>query len=155
MGWIAALRFEAMRTLVAPQTLALALLASQPLADLTSAHLPGARLVAWDTPLGAHARQRTRHALLEATEAEWVPIGREVARRTTHPRPKAEIGQKGGRVLHHYHRAKHCEIQREDGLVRSARRPTSSQREAALDGLDVLRTSAPCERLSAEDPVRG
>jgi len=155
LGWIAALRFEAIRKLVETQTLDLSLLASQALAEITSAQFPGERLVACYNPLVAHERQRKRSALLEATEAELAPIVREVARRTKHPLPKAEIGQKVGRVLHHYHMAKHFEVQIEDGLLRYARRPTSIQREAALDGIYVIRTSEPCERLSAEDTVRG
>jgi hypothetical protein len=36
-----------------------------------------------------------------------------------------------------------------------ARRPASIQREAALDGIYVIRTSEPREQLSAEDTVRG
>ncbi len=155
LGWIAALRFEAIRKLVETQTLALPLLAHQPLAEITSGQFPGERLVACYNPLVAQARHRKRVALLEATEAELAPITREVAHRTKKPLTKAEIGQKVGRVLHHYHMAKHFEIHIDDGLFRYARRPASIQREAELDGLYVIRTSEPCERLSAEDTVRG
>jgi hypothetical protein len=155
LGWIAALRFEAMRTLVETQSLDLALLASQPLAAITAAHFPGERLVACYHPLVAHERQRQRSALLDATEAELAPMVREGARRTKHALTKAEIGQTVGRGLHHSHMAKHCEVQREDGLLHYARRPTAIQREADLDGLYGIRTSESCERLSAEDTVRG
>jgi len=155
LGWIAALRFEAIRKLVETQTLDLSLLAHQPLAESTSGQFPGERLVACYNPLVAQERHRKRVALLDATEAELAPIAREVARRTKKPLTKAEIGQKVGRVLHHYHMAKHFEIQIDDGLCRYARRPASLQREAEMDGISVIRTSEPCERLSAEDTVRG
>lgn len=155
LGWIAALRFEAIRKLVETQTLDLSLLAHQPLAEITSGQFPGERLVACYNPLVAQERHRKRVALLDATEAELAPIAREVARRTKKPLTKAEIGQKVGRVLHHYHMAKHFEIQIDDGLCRYARRPAAIQREAELDGIYVIRTSEPCERLSAEDTVRG
>src|SRR6266571_2074004 len=114
LGWIAALRFEAIRKLVETQTLALPLLAHQPLAEITSGQFPGERLVACYNPLVAQARHRKRVALLEATEAELAPITREVAHRTKKPLTKAEIGQKVGRVLHNYHMAKHFEIHIED-----------------------------------------
>ncbi len=42
----------------------------------------------------------------------------------------------------------------DDGLLRSTRRLASTQREAELDGLYVIRTSEPSERLSADDIVR-
>jgi len=155
LGWIAALRFEAIRKLVETQTLDLSLLAHQPLAEITSGQFPGERLGACYNPLVAQERHCKRVALLDATEAELAPIAREVARRTKKPLTKAEIGQKVGRVLHHYHMAKHFEIQIDDGLCRYARRPASIQREAELDGIYVIRTSEPCERLSAEDTVRG
>src|SRR2546427_7413939 len=102
---MAALRFEAMRTLVETQTLDLSLLAHQPLAEITSGQFPGERLVACYNPLVAQERHRKRVALLDATEAALAPIAREVARRTKKPLTKAEIGQKVGRVLHHYHMA--------------------------------------------------
>ena len=61
----------------------------------------------------------------------------------------AEIGKKVGKVLHHYHMAKHCTVQIEDKQLSYARRAETIQREAALDGLYVIRTSEPAERLSA------
>jgi hypothetical protein len=93
--------------------------------------------------------------LLEATEHDLAAIVREVARRTKTPLGQAEMGKKVGQVLHHSHLAKHCTVQIEDKQWFYARRPESIQREAALDGLYVIRTSEPAERLSAEDTVRG
>jgi transposase len=155
LGWIAALRFEAIRQLVDQQMLTPSQLAHQPLAEITCAQFPGERLVACYNPLVAHERHRKRPALLEATEADLASTAREVARRTKKPLTKAEIGQKVGRVLHHYHMAKHFEVQIDDGLCHYARRTASIQREAELDGIYVIRTSEPAERLSAEDTVRG
>lgn len=155
LGWIAALRFEAIRKLVDTHTLDLALLAHEPLAERTSPQFPGERLVACYNPLVAHERQRKRQALLEATEHDLAAIVREVTRRTTTPVAPAEIGKKVGRVLHHYHMAKHFTVQIAEKQLSYARRLESIQREAALDGIYVIRTSEPAERLSAEDTVRG
>ena len=67
----------------------------------------------------------------------------------------AEIGKKVGKVLHHYPLAQHFTVQIAENGSSYARRLESIQREAALDGLYVIRTSEPAERLSAEDTVRG
>ena len=155
LGWIAALRFEAIRKLADARTLDPSLLAHQPLAEMTSGRFPGERLVACYNPRVAEERRRKRTALLEATEAELATIARDVARRTKTPLAKVAIGQRVGRVMHHYHMAKHFEVQIDDGLFRYARRPASIQRETELDGIYVIRTSEPCERLSAADTVRG
>ncbi|HSX83666.1 MAG TPA: IS1634 family transposase, partial [Candidatus Saccharimonadia bacterium] len=155
LGWIAALRFEAIRKLADTHTLDVALVAHERLAEITSVQFPGERLVACYNPLVAQQRQRKRHALLEATEHDLAAIVREVARRTKTPLGQAEIGKKVGQVLHHYHMAKHFTVQIEDKQLSYARRAESIQREAALDGIYVIRTSEPAERLSAEDTVRG
>jgi hypothetical protein len=102
LGWIAAWRFEAIRTRVDARTLDPSLLAHQPLAAMTSSRLPGARLVACDTPRVAEERRRKRTALREATAAALAPIARDVARRTKKPVAKVEIGQSVGRVMHHH-----------------------------------------------------
>lgn len=155
LGWITALRFETIRKLADTQTFDPLLVAHQPLAEITSGQFPGERLVACYNPLVAQERHRKRTALLEATEADLTAVAREVARRTKKPLTQAEIGQKVGRVLHHYHMAKHFEVQIADGRFHYARRPASIQREAELDGIYVIRTSEPRERLSADDTVRG
>jgi hypothetical protein len=155
LGWIAALRFEAIRKLADTQPLGLSLGAPPPLAEITSAHFPGERLMVCYNPLVAQERQRKRHALLEATEKDLAAIAREVARRTKTPLAPAEIGKKIGKVLHHYPMAKHFVVQIADNRLHYARRPEAIQREAELDGLYVIRTSEPAERLSAEDAVRG
>ena len=155
LGWIAALRCEAIRQLADTHTLDVALVAQERLAEITSVPCPGERLVACATPLVAQQRQRQRHAWLEATAHDWAAMVREVARRTTTPWGQAEIGKKVGQVLHHYPMAKHFTVQIEDKQLSYARRSESIQREAALDGIYVIRTSEPAERLSAEDTMRG
>jgi hypothetical protein len=155
LGWMAALRCEAIRQLADPPTLDVALVAQERLAEITSVPVPGERLVACDNPLVAQQSQRKRHAWLEATAHDWAAIVREVARRTKTPWGQAEMGKKVGQVRHHDPMAKHLTVQIEDTQWSYARRAETIQREAALDGLDVIRTSEPAERLSAEDTVRG
>jgi Transposase DDE domain len=50
--------------------------------------------------------------------------------------------------------AKHFECTIENGIFRWSRREESIQQEASLDGIYVIRTSEPEQRLSREDTVR-
>jgi transposase/predicted transcriptional regulator len=154
LGWISALRFEAVRVLADQGSLQLSLFDQQNLAEITSEKYPGERLVACYNPFMAGERQRKRRELLEATEKELENIVRQVTRRTKKIMDKAEIGQKVGRVINHYKMSKHFELTIEDGVFKYKRREESIRREAELDGIYVIRTSEPAERLSAEDTVR-
>ena len=61
---------------------------------------------------------------------------------------------KVGRVINRYKMAKHFELTIEDGLLRYTHREDSIERETELDGIYVIRTSEPADRLSAADTVR-
>jgi transposase len=154
LGWISALRSEAIRKLVESAALQLSLFDTQNLAELTSPEFPGERLVACFNPLLAEQRRRKREELLLATEKELDKIDREVARRTKTPLSSAEIGQKVGRVLGRFKVGKHFETMIEDNHFSYSRRAEVIRREAELDGIYVIRTSEPSERLGAADTVR-
>jgi len=151
LGWVSALRTEAIRRLAESGALQLSLFDEQKLAELSSPAFPGERLVACHNPLLAEERRRKREALLEATEQALERIAREVARRTKTPLSAAEIGKKVGRVLNRFKMAKHFETTIEDGHFRYARRQESIEREAELDGIYVIRTT-PASRTSASRP---
>lgn len=154
LGWISSLRSKSIRKLVDTECLQLSLFDEKNLAEISSPEFPGERLIACYNPLLADERRRKRDALLEATEADLERIVREIARRTKTPLDKAEIGKKVGRVLHHYKMGKHFELKIEDGVLNYTRREDTIRRESELDGIYVIRTSEPVERLSAEDTVR-
>lgn len=154
LGWISALRSEAVRELVASGALQLSLFDEQNLAELSSPAFPGERLIACFNPLLAEQRRRKREELLQATEQALEKIAREVGRRTKTPLKAAEIGKKVGRVIGRFKMAKHFETVIEDNVFRYARCQHNIEREAQLDGIYVVRTSEPTERLCAEDTVR-
>jgi transposase len=126
----------------------------QNLAEIVTPDYPGERLIACLNPLMAERRRRKRAELLAATERELHRIAREVTRRTQKPLDKGEIGLKVGRVLNRYKVGKHFKLTIEDGTFEWRRDQESIQREAALDGIYVIRTSETKESLSAEDAVR-
>jgi len=153
-GWITALTSGAIRELVAKGALQLSLLDQKNLAEITSPDYPGERLMVCPNPLLEEERARKRQALIEATETSLTKIAKEVARRKHKPLTAAEIGLKVGKVLGRYKVGKHFDCQIGEGSFTCSRRQEGIDQETQLDGIYVLRTSEPVERLSAEDTVR-
>ena len=154
LGWISALRAPAVRQLVEAGDLQLSLFDEQNLAEISSPDYPGERLVVCFNPLLADERRRKRQELLAATEKSLERIAAEVARRTKTPLLRHEIALKAGKAIGRYKMAKHCKLIIEDGRFEWSRNEESIEREAALDGVYVIRTSEPETRLSAPDTVR-
>jgi hypothetical protein len=155
VGWISALRSGAIRKLVAEEVVQPSLFDEMDLAEIRSPSFPGERLIACYNPFMAKERTETRASLLEATERDLGRIAEQVARRSKTPLEKTEIALKVGRVLNRYKVGKHFRLQIGDGMFTYERNEASITQESALDGIYVIRTSEPEERLSAEDVVRG
>ncbi len=105
-------------------------------------------------PLLAEERRRKREELLQATEKELARIAAEVKRRKRKPLLEAEIALKVGKVLNRFKVAKHFALTLADGVLEWDRRQEAIQREAALDGVYVVRTSEDARHCSAPDAVR-
>ena len=155
LGWISALRSGAIRGLLEQGHLQLSLFDQQNLAEIRSPEFPGERLMACFNPLLADQRRHKREDLLAATQKDLERIAADVARRRRRPLSAEQIGVKVGRIIDHYKMARHFEWTIQAGVFRWARKEESIRAEAQLDGLYVVRTSEPAERLSAADAVRG
>jgi transposase len=155
LSWISALRSKSIGALVHSGSLQLSLFDERDLAEITSPLFPGERLVACYNPALAAQRKRKREELIAATEKELGGIAAQTARRTKTPLNKSEIGLKVGRVINRHKVAKHFKTAIGDGSFSFERRHAAIEREAALDGIYVIRTSEPASRLTAEDAVRG
>ena len=154
LGWLSALRPEAIRKLIKKGCLERSLFDEQNLAEITSPGFPKERLVACFNPLLEDRRRRKRESLLAATEKQFARIAAEVARRRNKPLTKAEIGVKTGKVLNKYKVGKHFTLTIEDGRFSWQRKQGEIKEEAALDGIYVIRSSETAEDLSADDAVR-
>jgi transposase len=154
IGWISALRSRAIKNLVEGGSLQLSLFDQTDLAEIASDAYPHERLVACFNPFLAEERKRKREELLAATEQELSRIARQVTRRTRTPLDKAAIGTKVGSVLKRFKVGKHFGLTIGEGTFSFARKEESIQREEALDGIYVIRTSEPRETLAPEDAVR-
>jgi len=154
LGWISALRSNHLSTLVEGGSLQMSLFDETNLAEISSPDFPDERLVACFNPLLAAERRRKREDLLQATEGALGRIAREAARRTKTPLTSQEIGVKVGKVVNRYKMAKHIKLDIQDGSLSWERKKASISREAALDGIYVIRTSESKEKLGADDTVR-
>jgi transposase len=154
LSWISALRSSAIRDLLADGHLNRSLFDQVNLAEIESPDFPGERLMACYNPLLAEKRQQKRVQLLAATEEKLTKLARGVALRTKAPLSAGEIGVKAGRVVGRHKMAKHIQLTIHDGTFTWSRDEESIKREAMLDGIYVVRTSEPAERLSAEASVR-
>ncbi len=154
LGWLSALRSKAIGKLIEKGRLERSLFDERNLAEISSADYPKERLVACFNPVLAERRRRKREELLAATEAKFGRIAAEVQRRTKTPLTKAEIGVKAGKVLNKHKVGKHFVLKIEDNHFSWQRKQEAIEKEAALDGIYVIRGSEPAEELSADDAVR-
>ena len=151
IDWVSALRGSSVRKLVEQGDLQLSLFDKRDLAEISSPHYPGERLIVCKNPYLARDRARTRGGLLAATEKKLDEISRRVA--SGRLKDPARIGQALGRVAGKYRMAKHFKFTVDVGKFSYGRNQESIASEAALDGFYVLRTSVPEERWPADKVV--
>jgi len=153
LDWITALRAPQIQQLVSSGNLQLSLFDERDLAEIQHPAYPGERLIACRNPLLAEERRRKRDELLAATEKQLDKIAA-ATRRKRHPlRGKKEIGLAVGRVLGRYKMAKHFHLVIEEDSFRATRQQAQIEREAALDGIYVIRTSVPAAALATSQVV--
>jgi hypothetical protein len=146
LDWLTALRAPAIQALAADNgPLQLSLFDERDMAEIASSDYPGERLIVCRNKALAAERARKREELLAATEAELARIEARVKRGAL--RGKDKIGLKAGAVVGRRKMAKHFELAIADASFSFARNEASIQKEAALDGFYVLRTSVPAETL--------
>jgi transposase len=154
LGWISALRSGSIRRLLADGHLVRNDVQSQRLAEITAPEFPGERLVACYNPQLAEQRRQKRQGLLAATEAELNALAASVAKSMKKPETAAEIGVRAGKIINHYKMAKHFSLTIRDGHLGWSRKQDAIAKEEMLDGIYVIRTSEPVDRLTAADGVR-
>jgi transposase len=149
LQWISALKSIQIQQLVQSGALQLSLFAQLDLAEIQHASYPGERLIACRNPLLAEERSRKRNALLEATEKQLKKIVEATQRKNKPLRGRKEIGLAVGKILGRYKMGKHFSLFIEEDGFRCERKQANLEREAALDGIYVIRTSVPAETFSS------
>ena len=153
LDWITALRSDSIKKLVKQETIQLSLFDERDLAEVTSDDYPDERLIVCRNPLLAAERARKRQELLAAAEKKLEAVVQAVSREKKPLRGKDQIGLRVGRELKNTKMQKHFELSIEDDSFSYRRHEEQIAREAALDGLYVIRTSLSAETLSAERTV--
>jgi len=154
LEWLTALRAPQIQQLVEGGSLQLSLFDERDLAEITDPAYPGERLVACRNPLLAEERARKRTELLAATERALNQIVAATQRLRNRLHGKARIALRVGGVLGRYKMRKHFKLAIEETGFSFTRDEHSIAREAALDGIYVIRTSVPAATLGPDDAVR-
>jgi hypothetical protein len=154
LDWITALRAPQIQQLVQGGTLQLSLFDQRDLAEITDPAYPGERLIACRNPLMAAQRARKRNELLAATERQLNDIAAATQRARNPLRGTARIALRVGSVLGRYKMRKHFRLTIEETSFGCARDDASIAREAALDGIYVVRTSVAATALASDEAVR-
>jgi len=150
LDWLTALRAPAIQELAADDgPLQLSLFDERDMAEITAPDYPGERLIVCRNKALAQERGRKREELLAATGKELAKIAASVERARNPLAGADKIGLKAGAVLGKRKMAKHFELSITDTSFSYSRNEASIQKEAALDGFYVLRTSVPAETLNA------
>jgi transposase len=153
VSWITALKAPQVKRLLRDGHLQLSLFDEQNLVEIEDPeHYPGERLVLCRNPLVAEERARKREALLEATERALGETQARVEQGTLSG--EAEIGLAVGAVWNRWRVRKHFELEISDTSLSFRRKQEQIDREAALDGIYVLRTSVSADTLAAPAVVR-
>ncbi len=152
IDWITALRTGAIRKLVDGGHIQLGLFDQRNLFEVTHPDFPGERLVACRNPQLALLRAHKRQALLEATSRELEKVRGMTSRGTI--KGQDAIGVRIGKVVDKYKMSKHVVLDIRDDGFDFHLDDDKVAAEAALDGIYVIRTSVPAQRLAADDVVR-
>jgi transposase len=153
LDWITALRSSAILKLADQGLIEPSLFDQTNLAQIHSPDFPGERLIVCRNPFLARSRAYKREDLLAATEKELAKIHASTQRAKNPLRGKAAIGLKLGRVINKHKMAKHFLLTITDTGFSAQRRTESIAREAAIDGIYVVRTSTSEDLLSASEAV--
>lgn len=153
LDYLTALRAPEIKSLVEQGAIQLSLFDESDLFEIAHPDYPGERLVCCKNPLLADERTRKRESLLRATEAALGKIAAAVSRQQRPLRGKDAIALRVGRDVNHYKMAKHFEIVIEDDSLTWSRKEGQIAKEAALDGIYVLRTSLASDVCASDEVV--
>ena len=156
VGFITALRAPQIQALTLAPDYQLSLFDERGLCEVTSPQFPGERLVICRNPAVAAERARKREELLERTEQDLAKVKQMVEgdRGTLKTAGAGKIGERAGRVVNKRKMAKHFTLQIADGSFDYQRNQATIDQEALFDGIYVIRTDQPQQRIGSRAVVR-
>jgi transposase len=154
LQWITALRSGQIQKLVADGALQRSLFDQTDLAEIVHPDFPGERLVVCRNPLLAQERARKREEIMAAAQHKLEAIAAATRRPQRPLRDPQRINYRIGAVLEPKKVGKYFRWQLTAAGLTYQRDAERIERDAALDGIYVLRTSLPAQRLDAVQTVR-
>ncbi len=152
-GWISALKHGAVEKLALEKVIQPSLFDQTGIAEISHASFPGERLIACMNPFMKTKREKVRENLLSLTEKELAKVAATCLRERKPLDGRDQVGLAAGRVVNRFGMAKYFRLHVGDHSLRYARRAEVIAREAATDGIYVIRTSEPKEAFPAEKAV--
>ena len=154
LDWITALRASQIRKLVEQEAVQLSLFDETDLVEFSCSDYPGERLIACRNPFLASEKAVTREALLQATEKELDTIVTATVREKRALKGADQIGLRAGRVLNSKGVGKYFNISITEESFSYSRNQAAITKDAALDGVYIIRTSVNAQNLDAAQTVR-
>jgi transposase len=153
LQWVTALRAPQIQALMAQGAIQMSLFDEQNLLEITHPDYPGERLIVCRNPLLASERARTRTELIEAAEKKLKEIEVATKRPRQPVRGADKISYLVGKALAASKVEKYFRWTATNAGLNWERNPERIQRDAALDGIYVLRTNVTVEQLDREQTV--
>ena len=151
LDWVTALKEATVRKLAEAQVITPSLFDTDRMAEIEHPDFPGERLIACFNPFTKERSRTRREDLLQATERLLIQVYDATRRRTKPLRGKGEIGLAAGKALAKTGMGKYFRISIGEDWIRWGRQESVIAQEAALDGVYVIRTKVPAERMSASE----
>lgn len=153
LQWVTALRAPQIQALMAQGAIQMSLFDEQNLAEITHPDYPGERLIVCRNPLLASERARKRKELIEAAEKKLKEIEAATKRHRQPVRGADKISYLVGKALATSKVEKYFRWTATDTGLNWEHNPERIGRDAALDGIYVLRTNVTVEQLDREQTV--
>ena len=151
--WISALIHKSILPLVKAKVIAPSLFDERGLAEISHPDYPGERLIACFNPIMAEECARKREELLLLTEKGLQKVADACTRKRDPLEGTAAIGLKAGAVLGRFKMGKYFSIRVGDYSLSWHRKADNLAKDAAMDGIYVIRTSVAKEVMDAEQAV--
>jgi hypothetical protein len=151
--WISALIHKSIQPLVAARVITPSLFDERGLAEISHPDYPGERLIACFNSIMAEDSARQREELLVLTEKALQKVADACTRQRDPLQGTAAIGLKAGAALGRFKMGKYFSIRVGEYSVSWHRKAENLAKDAAMDGIYVIRTSVAKEIMDAEQAV--
>jgi hypothetical protein len=150
LDWVTALKSASVRKLAEAKVITPSLFDTTQVAEIQHPDFPGERLIACFNPFTKERNGKRREELLGATEQLLIKVYDATMRPRKPLQGKGEIGIAAGKALAKTGMGKYFKIEIGEEWIRWERRQALIAEEDALDGIYVIRTKVPTEKMTSD-----